>query len=133
MENSSKSDNDHTVTPLRMDALNQSANHTHGPKEGAEEHASPQAMMKFSQRTPLGEMMFAHVSCQPDTGHAITLVSKCGSNPTDFHCSCLKSTAEHLGATKHWELHFTGSGIYLTSPMNPCLKSKSLCKNCPNA
>ena len=35
-ESSSNSDNEHTVTPLRMDVLNQMANHTDGPKEGSE-------------------------------------------------------------------------------------------------
>ena len=92
-ESSSNSDNEHTVTPLRMDVLNQMANHTDGPKEGMEEHASPQARMKFSCGTLLGEMMFACISCRLDTGCAITLMSKCGLNPTEFHHSCLKSTA----------------------------------------
>ena len=39
-------------------------------------------------------------------GCAITHVSKCSLNPTEFHCGCLKSMAEHLRATKHWGIAF---------------------------
>ena len=58
-ETSSPSDNPHTATPLRMDVLNQLANHTDGPKEGTREHELLQQKQKFSYRTLLGEMMFA--------------------------------------------------------------------------
>ena len=118
-ETSSPSDNPHTATPLRMDVLNQLANHTDGPKEGTREHELLQQKQKFSYRTLLGEMMFAYVSCRPDIGYAITLLSKYGSNPTAFHYNCLKSIAKYLRATKDWGIIYHRKGELNDLPDEP--------------
>ena len=109
-ETASKSNDKHTCAPPRMDVLNQLSNHTDGPHEGTKEHVELQSKMKLSHRTSPDEMTFACVGCRPDIGHAVTLMSKCGQNPTEFHCSCLKSTARCLRAAKHWGITFHGIG-----------------------
>ena len=65
-ETTSNKDNPDTASPLRMDALNQSSQHTDGPLEGTSEHLALQEEQGFSCGSLLGEMMIAHVSCQPD-------------------------------------------------------------------
>ena len=105
-ETSSSKDNPNTASPLRMDVLDQLPKHTDGPKEGTPEHYKLQLEQGFSYRSLLGEMMFAYVSCRPDIGYAITLMSKYGSNPSKFHYNCLKSIAKYLRTTKHWGIIF---------------------------
>ena len=103
---------DKPVSPLPTEVLTQLQKHT-GPSEGTNEHQNLQDKMGFSYRTLLGEMMFAYVSCRPDIGYAITLMSKYGSNPSQFHYSQLKNIAKYLRSTKHWGIKFSRS-----SPMN---------------
>ena len=103
---------DKPVSPLPTEVLSHLQNHT-GPIEGSKEHQDLQDKMGFSYRTLLGEMMFAYVSCRPDIGYAITLMSKYGSNPSEFHYSQLKNIARYLRSTKHWGIKFSRS-----SPMN---------------
>ena len=93
------------MAPLCSDALNQIQAHE-GPKEGTFEHLELQRKHGFAYRTLLGEMMFAYVSCRPDIGYAITLMSKYGSNPSDYHYKCLKDVAKYLRTTKTWGIRF---------------------------
>ena len=60
----------------------------------------------FSYRTFLGKMMYAYVTCRPDIGYAITLLSKFGSSPSAYHYTCLKNVARYLRATKDWGIHY---------------------------
>ena len=91
-----------TALPLRMDVLSRLPNHTDGPNKGTKAHVEPQDEQGFSHRMLLGEMMFAHVSCCPDTGCAITLMSKCAFNPSAFHHNCLQSEAKCLRTAEDW-------------------------------
>ena len=100
------------LSPLPTEVLTHLQNHK-GPIEGTKEHRELQDKMGFSYRTLLGEMMFAYVSCRPDIGYAVTLMSKYGSNPSQFHYSQLKNIARYLRSTKHWGIKFSRQ-----SPMN---------------
>ena len=46
--------------------------------------------------------MYAYVTCRPDIGCAITLLSKFGSNPSKHHHACPKNVARYLRATRSW-------------------------------
>ena len=46
--------------------------------------------------------MFAYVSCRPDIGYGITLLSRYASNPNTYQYNCLKKIAMYLRATKKW-------------------------------
>ena len=94
------------ISPLPTDTLHQIAKHTNGPKEGTAEHSALEAKAGFSYRTLLGEMMYAYVSCRPDIGYPITLMSKYASNPEAYHYSCLKNIAKYLRTTKHWGIRY---------------------------
>ena len=63
------------MAPLATDILHQLQNHTDGPKEGTTEHRQLQEKQGFSYKSLLGEIMYAYVSCRPDIGYAITLLS----------------------------------------------------------
>ena len=102
-----------------MDVLNQLSQHTNGPSEGTSEHLALQDEQGFSCISLSGEMMFAHVSCRPDNGCAMTPMSTCGSNSTKFHHHCLKSTAKCLRVTKHWGITFHQRGTMDGLPNSP--------------
>ena len=84
------------MAPLATDILHQLQNHTNGYKEGTTEHRQLQEKQGFSYRSLLGEIMYAYVSCRPDIGYAITLLSKFGSNPSQYHYHCIKHIAKYL-------------------------------------
>ena len=50
--------------------------------------------------------MYAYVTCRPDIGYTMTLLSKFGSCPSEYHCSCLKDVVRYLRATKNWGIQF---------------------------
>ena len=54
-----------------------------GPTEGTLEHKAIEQKAGFSYRTLLGEMLYAYVTCRPDIGYTITLLSKFGSCPSE--------------------------------------------------
>ena len=85
-------------SPLSTESLNQLPKHE-GYKEGTKEHAELEAKSGFSYRILLGEMIYAYVTCRPDIGYAITLMSKFGSSPSPFHYKCLKDIARYLRTT----------------------------------
>jgi hypothetical protein len=99
------------TAPLSTETLNQLQNHSNGPVEGTKEHEELQSKSGFSYRTLLGEMMFAYVSCRPDIGYAVTLMSKYGSNPSAYHYSCLKNIARYLRTTRNWGIRYYRSDI----------------------
>ena len=95
-----------TISPLNSEALKQV--HTQkGPLEGTPEHRALEDKHGFGHRTLLGEMMYAHVTCRPDIGYAITLLSKFSSSPSEYHYACLKNVARYLRATKDWGIQFS--------------------------
>ena len=77
------------------------------------------------------EMMFACVSCRPDIGCVITLMSKFRSNPSVFHHHCLKSIAKYLRATQEWGIIFHQKGIQKEFPNTPVPKIPSNNHNLP--
>ena len=81
-----------TIAPISTEALKQVYDQK-GPAEGTLEHKAIEQKAGFSYRTLLGEMMYAYVTCRPDIGYAITLLSKFGSCPSEYHYSCLKNVA----------------------------------------
>ena len=119
LEPSSSEDNPNTASPLQMNVLDQLSKHTDGPKEGAQEHQTPQDQHGFSCRTLPGKTMFACVSCRPDIGCAITLMSKHGLNPLAFHHCCLKSIANYLRAAEEWGITFHRNGAMDLPPDTP--------------
>jgi hypothetical protein len=98
-----------TISPLSTDVLHQLQSHTNGPNEGTIEHKKLQEKQGFSYRSLLGEIMYAYVSCRPDIGYAITLLSKYGSNPSAYHYHCVKHIAKYLRATKKWGIIYKRS------------------------
>ena len=78
-----------------------------GPAEGTAEHKDIESKAGFGYQTLLGEMMYAYVTCRPDIGYAITLLSKFGSCPSEYHYSCLKNVARYLRATKEWGIQYS--------------------------
>jgi len=99
-----------TIAPLNTEALKQ-VYEQKGPLEGTSEHRELEDKAGFSYRTLLGEMMYAYVTCRPDIGYAITLLSKFGSSPSAYHYNCLKNVARYLRATKDWGIHFSRPSV----------------------
>ena len=94
-----------SIAPLAIDAVRQVYDHK-GPMEGTTEHRDIEKKSGFSYRTLLGEMMYAYVTCRPDIGYAITLLSKFSSSPAEYHYACLKNIARYLRATKTWGIRY---------------------------
>jgi hypothetical protein len=99
------------TAPLSTETLTLLQTQPSGPVEGTKEHEALQSESGFSYRTLLGEMMFAYVSCRPDIGYAVTLMSKYGSNPTAYHYRCLKNIARYLRTTRNWGIRYYRSDI----------------------
>ena len=83
------------IAPLPMDTLHTIGTQT-GPLEGTAEHQALEDKKGFSYRTLQEEMMYAYVSCRPDIGYPITLMSKYASNPSANHYDKLKNIAKYL-------------------------------------
>jgi len=77
-----------TIALLNTEALKQVYDQK-GPLEGTDKHKSLETKAGFLYQTLLGEMMYAYVTCRPDIGYAITLMSKYGSCPSKHHYICL--------------------------------------------
>jgi hypothetical protein len=75
-----------------------------GPLEGTREHADLASNQGFGYRSLLGELMYAYVSCRPDIGYAVTLLSKFSTSPAPIHYQCLKHLAKYLRRTINWGL-----------------------------
>ena len=99
-----------TIAPLSTEALKQ-VYEQKGPLEETSEHKALETKSGFLYRTLLGEMMYAYVTCRPDIGYAITLLSKFGSSPSAYHYTCLKNVARYLRATKHWGIQFSRPSV----------------------
>ena len=48
----------------------------------------------------------SNLKCRPDIGYTITLLSKFGACPSEYHYACLKNVARYLRATKDWGIQF---------------------------
>ena len=94
-----------TTAPLNAEALEQ-VHDQKGPVEGTTEHKTLEEKNGFGCRTLPGKMVHAHVTCRPDVGCAMTLLSKFSSSPSARHHTCLKNVARNLQATKHWGTKF---------------------------
>ena len=81
-----------TIAPISTEALKQ-VYEQKGAAEGTAEHKAIKAKASFSYQTLLGKMMYVYVTCRPDIGYAITLLSKFGSCPSEYHYTCLKNVA----------------------------------------
>ena len=84
-----------TTSPISTEALKQVYNQV-GPTEGTAEHKALETKLGFSYETLLRKTMYAYVTCRPDIGYAITLLSKFSSSPSKYHYACLKSKAKYL-------------------------------------
>ncbi len=51
-------------------------------------------------------MMYAHITCRPDIGFAITTLSKFSSCPSEIHYAKLKGVAKYLRSTIDWGIRF---------------------------
>ena len=96
------------IAPLPMDTLHNISTQA-GPAEGTSEHQALEDQKGFSYRTLLGEIMYAYVSCRPDIGYPITLMSKYASNPSEYHYDKLKNIARYLHSTRDWGIIFKRS------------------------
>ena len=83
------------IAPLPMYTLHTIGTQA-GPLEGTAKHRALEDKKGFSYQTLLGEMMYAYVSCRPDIGYPITLMSKYASNPSANHYDKLKNIAKYL-------------------------------------
>ena len=81
-----------TKAPISTEALKQVYDQK-GPAEGTLEDKAIKQKAGFSYRMLLGVMMYAYVTCRPDIGYTIILLSKFGSCPLEYHYSCLKNVA----------------------------------------
>ena len=86
------------IAPLPMDTLHSIGTQA-GPAEGTSEHQALEDQKGFSYRTLLGKIIYAYVSCRPDIGYPITLMSKYASNPSAYHYDKLKNVAKYLRST----------------------------------
>ena len=78
-----------------------------GPAEHTTAHAELAQSHGFSYRSLLGELMYAYVTCRPDIGYALTLLSKFSSAPAAIHYDCLKHVAKYLRRTINWGLVYS--------------------------
>jgi len=81
------------VGPLPVDAI-QKIYQELGPAEGTAEHQALEETCGFGDWTLLGEMMYEYVTCRPDIGYAITIMSKFSTTPTLLHYQYLKHVAK---------------------------------------
>ena len=77
-----------------------------GPSEGMVEHAKLASDQGFSFRMVLGELLYAYITCRPDIGYAITMLSKFSLAPHKTHYAALKNVACYLHATKNWGIMY---------------------------
>ena len=84
-----------TMAPLNTEALKQ-MHDQQGPMEGTAEHEHLEEKNRFGCGTLSGEMMCACVTCRPDMGCVMTLLSKFSSSPSACHYTCLKNVARCL-------------------------------------
>ena len=73
-----------------------------GPVENTPEHKALEAEQGFGYRSVLGEILFAHVLCRPNIGHAVTTLAKFSTAPNALHCKSLKHLAICLHQTQDW-------------------------------
>ena len=83
------------LSPLSSDCLEQLFNHI-GPKEHSPEAIALERTAGFSYRSVLGELMYAYITCRPDSGYAITTLSKFSSAPSAFHYRQLRHVAKYV-------------------------------------
>ena len=95
-------------SPLPSDCIDQMYSEE-GPLENTTAHLALEKKKGFNYRTLLGELMYAHITCQPDIGYAVTTLSKFSSAPTEFHYKLLKGVAKYLRNTAEWGIRFRRS------------------------
>ena len=92
-------------SPLPSDCIDQMYSEE-GPLENTTAHLALEKKKGFNYRTLLGELMYAHITCRPDIGYAVTTLSKFSSAPTEFHYKLLKGVAKYLRNTAEWGIRF---------------------------
>lgn len=50
--------------------------------------------------------MYTYITCRPDIGYALTILSKFTSSPSPFHYSMLKRLAKYLRSTIDWGIRY---------------------------
>lgn len=79
---------------------------TLGPAEHTPEHAALEAKKGFAYRTLLGELLYAYVTCRPDIGYAIVVMSKFAASPAPLHYDYLRRIAKYLRKTISWGIRY---------------------------
>ena len=91
--------------PLPPSCLNELYT-SEGPLEGTTAHAKLAKEQGFSYRTLLGELLYAYVTCRPDIGYAIVMLSKFASAPAPIHYQRLKGVAKYIRRTSSWGIKY---------------------------
>ena len=78
-----------------------------GPDEGTIDAFKLELSQGFRYYPFLGEMMYAHVTCQPNIGYAITTMNKFSTKPSKLHYKLLKRIVKYLRETKDWGINYT--------------------------
>ena len=89
------------ISPLHSDCLVQLYKDV-GPSEGTPEHSALAEDQGFSFCTVLGKLLYAYVTCRPDIGYAVTMLSKFSMAPAHIHYQQLKNVAHYLCQTIDW-------------------------------
>ena len=53
--------------------------------------------------------MYAYVTCCPNIGYVITIMSKFSTKPSQSHYELLKVIVQYLRETKHWGIKYKRS------------------------
>ena len=77
-----------------------------GPREGAAEYVILEKKVGFSYRSVLGELMYAYMTCYPDIGYAVTILSKFSTCPTRLRYTYLRGVITYLSCTEKWGKSF---------------------------
>ena len=93
------------ISPLPSDCIDQLFK-DEGPTEGSNGHLVLEKSSGFSYCTLLGQLMYSYVTCHPDIGYAVTILSKFFSTSSAFHYKLLKGVAKYLWSTIDWVIHF---------------------------
>ena len=73
-----------------------------GPNKSTNEHKDPNEKSGFNYITIIVELMYCYVSCRPDIGYSVTILSKLSSTTSDYHYSFLKNISRYLSITRYW-------------------------------
>jgi Reverse transcriptase (RNA-dependent DNA polymerase) len=92
----------HDAIPISDDTVKRLALLDDGPVEGTSAHTSLEAVMGFSFRQVLGELIYAYVVARLDIGFAITFLARFSKAPAKDHYDGLRGICKYLRRTIDW-------------------------------